>query len=53
MASPPEPAGWIAGGAFVGGDRLCMATREARLHLWDLTASRRELGALGLDWADR
>ena len=49
----PEPAGWVPGLAFVGNERLCIVSVEGRVQTWDLATLRRELGALGLDWAER
>ncbi len=51
--APPEPLGFVAGLVFAGQDRLCAVNIEGRVFTWNLTTLRRELAAVGLDWADK
>lgn len=43
----------VSGLAFAGNERLCVVSTGGRVEMWDLAVLRRELGAVGLDWADR
>ena len=46
-----SPAGICVNEVFsADGARLTLLWLYGAVHVWDLTATRRELGALGLDW---
>ncbi|MBL9200836.1 MAG: protein kinase [Opitutaceae bacterium] len=49
----PDSIARVPGLIFAGDDRLCVVSGVGRVHIWDLAALRRELCAVGLDWAER
>ncbi len=48
----PEPLGYVSGIVFAGDGRMCAVNLEGRIFTWNLTALRRELAVVGLDWTD-